>query len=83
MVIEVTFKGNRREFFEWPFEEAPAMKTAVIVDVDRGEDFGRVHATGDLALKRKAGTTHGKASANPLKKAMRASLPDAVGSQRG
>ena len=57
MVIEVTFKGNRREFFEWPFPEAPAAKAAVIVEVDRGEDLGRVHATGDLAIKRKKDVT--------------------------
>ena len=62
MVIEVTFKGNRREFFEWPFPEAPAPRTRVIVEAERGEDLGHVHATGDLAVKRRAGTTHGKAS---------------------
>ena len=78
MVIEVTFKGNRREFFEWPFEDVPTVKTAVIVEVDRGEDFGRVHATGDLALKRKAGTTHGRASVEPLKKATRAANGDEI-----
>ncbi len=71
MVIEVAFKGNRREFFEWPFPEAPALRTPVIVEVERGEDLGRVHATGELALKRRAGTTHGKASRNPLRRALR------------
>lgn len=78
MVIEVAFKGNRREFFEWPFPEAPALKTPVIVEVERGEDIGHVHATGDLALKRRAGTTHGKASRNPLRKAVRAANGDEV-----
>ena len=78
MIIEVSFKGNRREFFEWPFEDAPALKTAVIVEVERGEDLGRVHATGELALKRKAGTTHGKASANPQPKAVRAANGDEI-----
>ncbi|MEA3247415.1 MAG: regulatory iron-sulfur-containing complex subunit RicT, partial [Gemmatimonadota bacterium] len=78
MVIEVTFKGNRREFFEWPFPEAPALKTPVIVEVERGEDLARVHATGDLALKRRAGTTHGKAGRNPLRKAVRAANGDEV-----
>ena len=72
MVIEVTFKGNRREFFEWGFPGAPTLKTPVIVEVEHGEDFGRVHATGELALKRKAGTTHGKASRSPLRRAIRA-----------
>ena len=78
MVIEVSFKGNRREFFEWPFEDVPVIKTAVVVEVERGEDLGRVHATGDLALKRKAGTTHGKASSNPLRKAVRAANGDEI-----
>ena len=78
MIIEVAFKGNRREFFEWPFEDAPVAKTAVVVEVERGEDLGRVHATGDLALKRKAGTTHGKASPNPLRKAVRAATGNEI-----
>lgn len=78
MVIEVSFKGNRREFFDWPFEDAPAVKTPVVVEVERGEDIGRVHATGDLALKRKAGTTHGKATPEPLRKAIRAANGDEI-----
>ena len=51
-LIEVTFKGNRREFFHWPFDEPPAEKAGIIVETDRGEDFGRVHATGELATRR-------------------------------
>jgi cell fate regulator YaaT (PSP1 superfamily) len=72
VVIEVTFKGNRREFFDWPFPEAPAAKTPVIVEAERGEDLGRVHATGDLAVQRRRGTTHGKASPDSLRKVIRA-----------
>ncbi|HVZ48469.1 MAG TPA: regulatory iron-sulfur-containing complex subunit RicT, partial [Gemmatimonadaceae bacterium] len=78
MVIEVSFKGNRREFFDWPFPEAPALRTPVIVEVERGEDLGRVHATGELALKRKAGTSHGQASREPLRKAVRAANGDEI-----
>lgn len=78
MVIEVTFKGNRREFFEWPFEDAPAARTSVVVEAERGEDLGRVHATGDLALARKAGTTHGKASPGTLRKAIRAATGEEI-----
>ena len=78
MIIEVSFKGNRREFFHWPFEDAPAVKTAVVVEVERGEDVGRVHATGDLALKRKAGTTHGRATADPLRKVIRAASGEEI-----
>lgn len=78
MVVEVTFKGNRREFFDWPFPEPPAEKTPVIVAVERGEDFGRVHATGDLARRRKAGTTHGLATRDPLRKILRAASADDI-----
>jgi cell fate regulator YaaT (PSP1 superfamily) len=78
VIIEVTFKGNRREFFEWPFPEAPATKTAVIVEAERGEDLGHVHAVGDLALARKRGTTHGKASPDPLRKIVRAANGDEI-----
>jgi cell fate regulator YaaT (PSP1 superfamily) len=78
VIIEVTFKGNRREFFEWPFPEAPATKTAVIVEAERGEDLGHVHAVGDLAIARKRGTTHGKASPDPLRKVVRAANGDEI-----
>lgn len=78
MVVEVTFKGNRREFFDWPYPEAPAAKTPVIVAVERGEDFGRVHATGDLARTRRAGTTHGQASRDPLRKVLRAANSEEI-----
>ena len=70
-LIEVAFKGNRREFFRWSFEAPPPLKAAIIVDVERGEDFGRVHATGDLAERRRAGTTHGKEQREPLRAALR------------
>ena len=78
MLIEVLFKGNRKEFFDWPFPEAPALRTAVIVEAERGEDLGRVHAIGELADRRLAGTSHGKAAPNPLRKALRAASADEV-----
>ena len=65
-LVEVEFKGNRRAFYSWSGETAPAPRTPVIVQVERGEDFARVHSTGELAEKRKAGTTHGKASPETL-----------------
>ena len=71
-LVEVAFKGNRREFFLWPYEDAPALRTSVIVDADRGEDMGIVHATGDLARQRRAGTSHGKASGGQLRGILRA-----------
>lgn len=58
-LIEVAFPGNRKEFFEWTEPEAPPLRTPVIVDADRGEDFGYVHAVGDAAAKRSRGCAHG------------------------
>jgi cell fate regulator YaaT (PSP1 superfamily) len=70
-LVEVEFKGNRRAFFTWTGEAPPPARAAVIVQVERGEDFGRIHSTGELAEKRKAGTTHGKDSPNELPKVVR------------
>ena len=58
-LVEVAFKGNRKEFFAWSADDPPATGTAVIVEGDRGEDLGRVHATGALAAARYAGVAHG------------------------
>ena len=58
-LVEIAFKGNRRDFFRWDGAEPPRRGAAVIVEGDRGEDFGRVHATGELALRRYAGVAHG------------------------
>src|ERR687894_335811 len=77
MLLEVAFKGNRKEFFEWGGDEPPAVRAPVIVEADRGEDLGRVHATGELAAKRSRGTPHGIGDAPPGKHARRlASLED-------
>ena len=70
-LIEVAFKGNRKDFFLWEGDEAPPLKAGVIVDADRGEDLGYVHALGELAEKRNAGTPHGYGAAGTTKKARR------------
>jgi cell fate regulator YaaT (PSP1 superfamily) len=77
-LVEVEFKGNRRAFFTWTGETPPPLKAAVIVTVDRGEDLGRVHALGELADKRHAGTAHGKASPDTLPKVVRIATPNEV-----
>ena len=71
MLIEVAFKGNRKDFFLWEQDEAPPIKAAVIVDADRGEDLGYVHSSGELAEKRNAGTPHGYGDAGTSKKVKR------------
>jgi len=59
VLIEVCFKGNRKEFFLWEGEDPPAIKSPIIVEADRGEDLGHVHAVGDLAQSRAKGCSHG------------------------
>lgn len=77
-LIEVAFKGNRKDFFLWDEDELPPLKAAVIVDADRGEDLGYVHALGELADKRNAGTPHGYGAAGTTKKARRLATPEDV-----
>ncbi len=48
-VVEVRFKGNRKEYFAWAGEQPLAVDTPVIVEVERGQDLGRVSAVGPVA----------------------------------
>ena len=64
-VIEVRFKGNRKEYFSWPSAEPLALHESVIVEVDRGLDFGRVSAVGPVAAKKCAGSCSGCSLASP------------------
>jgi len=71
-LVEIAFKGNRKEFFLWEGEEPLAARAAVIVEVDRGEDFGKVHSVGDAAQHRCAGCAHGLgATPSPEHKVLR------------
>lgn len=70
-LVEVAFKGNRKEFFLWDYPDPPPINAAVIVDVDRGEDLGHIHALGELAEKRSAGCSHGCGTSLPERKALR------------
>jgi len=75
-LIEVAFKGNRKEFFLWEADEAPAIRAAVIVDADRGEDLGTVHSTGELAEQRSERVPHGLFGAAPTRVAKRIATPE-------
>ena len=70
-LVEVAFKGNRKEFFVWEGDEPLPPKAGVIVDADRGEDFGHVHATGEAAVKRNAKVAHGLGGGTPSQKIRR------------
>ncbi len=77
-LIEVAFKGNRKDFFLWEQDELPPLKAGVIVDADRGEDLGYVNAVGELAEKRNAGTPHGYGAAGTTTRARRLATADDV-----
>lgn len=81
-LIEVAFRGNRKEFFSWDGETPPPLKAGIIVEADRGEDFGRVHSTGELAAVRCNGCAHGCGSEPPARKALRLATPADVRSDR-
>jgi len=51
-VLEIVFKGNRKEYFRWPEAEPLGTGDAVIVEVDRGQDLGRVGAVGEPAVRK-------------------------------
>ncbi len=75
-IIEVAFKGNRREFFLWDQGATPAFGTPVIVDADRGEDLGRIHSTGTAARGRCERCAHGLGSALPQRRVIRIATRD-------
>jgi cell fate regulator YaaT (PSP1 superfamily) len=58
--VEVRFKGTRKAYFVWEDTESPIRTgEAVLVEVERGRDFGRVTAVGDVAAKKCAGSCTG------------------------
>ncbi|HEX6966974.1 MAG TPA: regulatory iron-sulfur-containing complex subunit RicT [Gemmatimonadaceae bacterium] len=74
-LVEVAFKGNRKEFFLWDGEEPP-LHAAVITEADRGEDLGRVHAIGELATRRCTGCAHGCGTSAPTRRILRLATSD-------
>ena len=75
-LIEVAFKGHRREFFVWEGEDPPKLHAPVIVEADRGEDLGRVHSVGELAERRCSGCAHGCGTERPTRKVLRPATAD-------
>jgi cell fate regulator YaaT (PSP1 superfamily) len=77
-IIEVAFKGNRREFYLWESDNIPPMNASVIVEADRGEDLGRVHSVGESAKFRNEKAPHGARGEMPTRKARRLASSDDV-----
>lgn len=75
-LVEVAFRGNRKEFFSWAGEAPPPVRAGVVVEVERGEDFGRVHSTGALAEVRCRGCAHGCGTAPPPRRIVRLASAD-------
>jgi cell fate regulator YaaT (PSP1 superfamily) len=76
LLVEVAFKGNRKEFFVWESDESPPRATPVIVDADRGEDLGRVHSVGPEAENRSAKVPHGLLGAPATRAMKRLATPE-------
>jgi cell fate regulator YaaT (PSP1 superfamily) len=58
--VEVRFKGTRKTYFVWDDETEPLrVHEAVVVEVERGRDLGRVTAVGDAADKKCASSCSG------------------------
>jgi len=81
--VEVRFKGTRKAYFVWGDEaDRIRVKDAVIVEVERGRDLGRVTAIGDMAAKKCGSSCSGCAvgesaeEPEPPKPVVRRATPD-------
>jgi len=89
--VEVRFKGTRKGYFTWA-DEAASLRVPepVIVEVERGKDFGRIAATGDVANRKCTSCSTGcaigdgpgapatPAADEPLKPVLRRATPDDI-----
>jgi cell fate regulator YaaT (PSP1 superfamily) len=58
--VEVRFKGTRKTYFIWDDDTEPLrVHEAVVVEVERGRDLGRVTAVGEAADKKCASSCSG------------------------
>jgi cell fate regulator YaaT (PSP1 superfamily) len=73
-IIEVGFKGNRREYF-LAERDLARMNAYVIVEADRGEDIGRVTASGAIAERKCNGCSTGCAAPVPERRILRLASP--------
>lgn len=76
-IVEVSFKGNRRDYFAADGEIA-SVDTHVIVEADRGEDLGRVTAAGAVAERKCTGCSTGCAAPAPEQRVLRRAAEEEV-----
>ncbi len=76
-IVEVSFKGNRRDYFAADGELA-SVDSHVIVEADRGEDLGRVTAAGAVAERKCTGCSTGCAAPTPSKRVLRPARPEEI-----
>jgi cell fate regulator YaaT (PSP1 superfamily) len=76
-IVEVGFKGNRREYYSSALETVD-VSDYVIVEADRGEDLGRVTAAGGIAERKCSGCTSGCAAPVPTMQVLRVAESDEV-----
>jgi cell fate regulator YaaT (PSP1 superfamily) len=82
--VEVRFKGTRKGYYLWNSALEPLRVTeAVIVEADRGQDFGRVSAVGETAAKKCGSSCSGCAvpeseTAEPLRAVLRRATQEDV-----
>ena len=76
-ILEVTFKGNRREYYSADNDDAQ-LSDYVIVEADRGEDLGRVTAFGAVAERKCSGCSTGCAAPAPTMRVLRRAQSEEV-----
>jgi len=81
-IIEVSFKGNRRDYFTSDSDEL-GVREHVVVEADRGEDLGLVTANGAIAERKCSGCSTGCAAPVPARRVLRPARPDEVERARG
>ena len=81
-LYEVRFKGRRNEYFSWAAPDPLALHQAVIVDVERGQDLGRISAVGAVAAtkcSRCGACGAAGAGAEARRRILRPATPEEVG----
>ncbi len=76
LTVEVRFKGTRKAFFRSPVQLRDG--DAVVVDAERGRDYGHVTAVGEVAEKKCAGSCTGCAVGEAIAGDQGATMRDVV-----